>query len=363
MPTNTALRFKSGKGKSIRIDKINAQKRKDVKRKFNHFKSLSVTILLFLFSLAFLGSFFVYRNLNQHFASADSFENYQSDYPTTSYFVVENIESNPIILKKLVLVVSDTKNNTVTLFEVPVDAKLDLFAKYSDLSFKDIFMLGGVSNENRVYGGVDLVNRQLFKLFGFNVDNFILIDSSKEDVLNKLIYNGDSIFPFGGLSPSSMDDNFLTSYNMKNFYQFQSLLNNVSSDNYSVKQAIQEKSDITSFIDNVFIDMTMSSDIANEKKTISVLNGTNLSGVATLAGRVINNIGGRVVAMENSSSKYDDTVLVVDELDSSTVAYIKKVFNVKLVYTKEQASFIKEDALTRSDIVLFIGFDLEDRLY
>ena len=102
MPTNTALRFKSGKGKSIRIDKINAQKRKDTKRKFNHYKSLSVTILLFLFSLAFLGSFFVYRNLNQHFASADSFEDYQSDYPTTSYFVVENIESNPVILKKLV---------------------------------------------------------------------------------------------------------------------------------------------------------------------------------------------------------------------------------------------------------------------
>lgn len=363
MPTNTALRFKSGKGKSIRIDKINAQKRKDTKRKFNHYKSLSITILLFLSSLAFLGSFFVYRNLNQHFASADSFENYQSDYPITTYFVVENIESNPVILEKLVVLVLDKKNNAVTVFEVPVDTKLNIFAKYSDLSFRDIFMLGGINNENRVYGGVDLVTKQLFKLFGFNIDNFILIDSSKEDVLNKLIYNGTAIFPFGGLSPNSMDATFLTSYNMKNFYQFQSSLNNVSSDNYFIKQVNPDKVDLISLIDDVFINMTMSSNIANEKKTISVLNGTNLSGVATLAGRVINNIGGRVVAMENSTSKYDTTILVADDLESSTVAYIKTVFDVNLVYTKEQASFIKEDALTRSDIVLFIGFDLADRLY
>ena len=107
----------------------------------------------------------------------------------------------------------------------------------------------------------------------------------------------------------------------------------------------------------------MSSNISNEKKTISVLNGTSVSGVATLSSRVISNIGGRVVAIENASSEYSNTLIISDDLDSETVAYIKKSFGIDRVYTKQEASFVREDAMSRSDIIVVIGFDLADRLY
>jgi hypothetical protein len=159
-----------------------------------------------------------------------------------------------------------------------------------------------------------------------------------------------------------MKSSFSTSFSLSSFYQTQQFLSSVKEDSFIKKTLSAE--DLSS-TDDIFEDMTLSSEIAKEKKTIAVLNGTDLSGVATLGSRVIKNMGGRVVAIENALDKgnYPNTVLIVDDMNFKTVSYIKKSFNISTVYTKEESPFTKESSIDRSDITLILGFDLANQIY
>lgn len=362
MPVNTALRFKSGKGKSIRIDRMRAQKHKDVKGKLTRFKTVCTTILLLVGSLAFLLSFFVYRNLNQNFASASSYDNYSLEYPSFVYLVVDDFHASSITLKKLNFVILDEQSNKAFVFDLPLNIPLDLPGKYTGMPLSKLFLLGGLNTENKLDGGLSLIDTTVFKIFGFDISNFIIVEEPLDGAFSN-IFSGKEAFPFGGLTPIAMRDSFYTSYSLKDFYQTQKFLASLPSGSITRTSLSSDQLHIPNYIDDLLSGMTMSSNISNEKKTISVLNGTSVSGVATLSSRVISNIGGRVVAIENASSEYSNTLIISDDLDSETVAYIKKSFGIDRVYTKQEASFVKEDAMSRSDIIVVIGFDLADRLY
>jgi len=363
MPSHTALRFKSGKGKSIRIDKIRAQKRKEISGKFTRFKTICATLVLFIGSIAFLSSFFIYKNLNQNFASASSYDTYIPEYPTFAYLVVNDFDSKATVLKKLEFIVMDKESNKVFIFELPINIELDLLGKYSSMSLEQIFLLGGLNTENKLEGGVTAINTNLLKIFGFDVTNFIVVEEGISPTLDRLLVEGKEIFPFGGLTPSVMKHSFYTNYELKDFYQTQKFMTNVPFENIVRSNLTSDQISTPVSLDNLLSDMTMPSSISKDKKTISVLNGTSVSGIATLSSRILSNIGGRVVAIENATSKYTDTMLISDDLDSQTVAYIKKSFGINRVYTKQEAGFINEDVLSRSDITLIIGFDLANRLY
>lgn len=362
MPVNTALRFKSGKGKSIRIDRMRAQKRKEVKGKLTRFKTVCTTILLLVGSLAFLLGFFVYRNLNQNFASASSYDNYSLEYPSFVYLVVDDFHASSITLKKLNFVILDEQSTKAFVFELPLNIPLDLPGKYTGMPLSKLFLLGGLNTENKLDGGLSLIDTTVFKIFGFDISNFIIVEEPLDGVFSNLL-NGKEVFPFGGLTPLNMRESFYTSYSLKDFYQTQKFLASLPSSSITRTVLNSDQLHTPTYIDDQLSSMTMSSNISNEKKTISVLNGTSVSGVATLSSRVISNIGGRVVAIENASSEYPNTLLISDDLDSETVAYIKKSFGIERGYTKQEASFVKEDAMSRSDIIVVIGFDLADRLY
>ena len=60
-------------------------------------------------------------------------------------------------------------------------------------------------------------------------------------------------------------------------------------------------------LDEEFQDLTFDSTLSKEKKSIAVLNGTNVPGVAKFASRVIKNAGGRVVAVGNTKETYEES--------------------------------------------------------
>ena len=363
MPRNSALRFKSGKGKSVRSDKIRAQKKRTFKSNFKHFKTICLTFSIFILSLAFLTGFIIHKKLNENFVSADSYSSYSSDYLSFSYIVVDDFEANPIHLEKLNFVILDKNANKVLIFNVPLDLEVNLPGRYADMPINKIFALGGLNSEDKLKGGIDLLNTTLFKIFGFAVGDYVLVEDPLSHNVDRLVYEGKSIFPFGGMSISDMKSAFDTSLSLKSFYQIQKFLGTLPADRFirATISALQVSN--PAFLDDMFEDMTLSSNIALEKKTVSVLNGTNLSGIAALGSRVIKNMGGRVVSIENATDQYSNTVLITDDLDSQTVAYIKKAFNIDRVYTKSDAPFVKESAISRSDITLILGFDLATRVY
>jgi len=363
MPYSSALRFKSGKGKSIRIDKIRAQKKDVLHAKINHVGGIVVTFCIFFISIIFLSVFILYKKLNENFVSAATYGSYTSDISSFSYIVVDSFNSNPIQLKKLNFIVLDKNSNKTLIFDIPLNIEFNLPGKFSDMSLNNSFALGGLNSENKLDGGVALLNTTLFKMFGISVDNYILVEESLSNDVNKLLYEGKSIFPFGGLSLTKMKSSFNTSFSFKSFYQTQKFLASVPSDSFIKNNLTYDQISNPFYVDDLFEDLTLSSEIATERKTVSVLNGTELSGVATLGSRVIKNMGGRVVSIENALETYPNTVLIVDDPDSKTVAYIRKAFNIDNVYTKEESPFIKESSIDRSDITLILGFDLADKIY
>jgi len=360
--SHSALRFKSGKGKSVRIDKIRAQNRDTARTNFNHIRTIFLTVALFAVSFLFIIGLVFFNKLNARFVSADSYTSYDSDVTSFSYIVVDSFTSNPIQLKKLNFIVLDKISNKTVIFDIPLDMELNLPGKYADMPISKTFALGGLNSENKLQGGVDLLNLTLFKMFGFPVTNYVLVEDSLSLDMDSLLYKGKSVFPFGGLSITNMKSSFSTSFSLSSFYQTQQFLSSVKEDSFIKKTLSAE--DLSS-TDDIFEDMTLSSEIAKEKKTIAVLNGTDLSGVATLGSRVIKNMGGRVVAIENALDKgnYPNTVLIVDDMNFKTVSYIKKSFNISTVYTKEESPFTKESSIDRSDITLILGFDLANQIY
>lgn len=363
MSRSSALRFKSGKGKSVRIDKIRAQKKRTLKTKFKQFKMVCLISCTFFLSLTFLIGFLLHKKLNENFVSADSYTSYITDYPSVAYIVVNDFEATPIQLNKVNFLLLDKNSNKVLIFEIPLDVEINLPGKYADMPIRDIFALGGLNSEDKLKGGVDLLNTTLFKIFGFAVSDYILVEDSLSPDIDKLVYEGRYVFPFGGMSLDDLNSSFRTSFSLKHFYQTQDFLSKLPTDRFIYTRLDESRLANTRALDDILEDLTLSSNIALEKKTISVLNGTTLPGVASLGSRVIKNMGGRVVSIENALENYSNTVLVVDDVDSFTVAYIKKAFNIEKVYTKEEAPFIKESALSRSDITLILGFDLATSLY
>jgi len=363
VPRNSALRFKSGKGKSVRIDKIRAQKRKTIRNKFNQFKTVCLTFCTFFLALIFLIGFIIHKKLNENFVSASSYDSYISNYPSIAYIVVNDFDSNPVQLNKVNFLVLDQNTNKVLIFDIPLGAEINLPGKYSDMPIRNIFALGGLNSEDKLEGGTELLNKTLFKMFGFSVDNYILVEESLSSDMDRLVYEGRAVFPFGGLSISDMKSSFKTSFSLKFFYQTQEFLSKLPSDRFIHMDLGANRLTDIDFIDDILQDLTLSSSIAFEKKTIAVLNGTDLPGVANLGSRVIKNIGGRVVSIENALESYSNSVLIADDINSPTVTYIRKAFNIEKVYTKEEASFIKESVMSRSDITFILGFDLASSLY
>ena len=111
-------------------------------------------------------------------------------------------------------------------------------------------------------------------------------------------------------------------------------------------------------VDNYIYDMSFNSKAATEKKTVSILNATDVAGVAAFGGRVVRNIGGHVVAENNSVTKVEESVLIVDSYDSETLKRIAKYFGISKIYLKTDQHGFFNNEIDRSDITLILGFDI-----
>ena len=108
-------------------------------------------------------------------------------------------------------------------------------------------------------------------------------------------------------------------------------------------------------------DLTFDSKSAIEKKNVAILNGTNTSGIAWYGKRIAENMGIRVIASGNAFGKYDESMIIADTLDSQTVGYLKRFFNINKVVLKENSD-VNESVINRADITIIIGLDKSNNL-
>ncbi|NMB91868.1 LytR C-terminal domain-containing protein [candidate division WWE3 bacterium] len=325
-----------------------------------------VVSVLFTLSLVFLFSYSFHKYLNQNFASALSTSSYSildDTIPTLSYIVVEDLNASPVVVKKVNFILFDKVNNKVSIYNVPVNTDYEIPGKYGRDEFSKLFALGAMNSNDPLEAGSQAINRCIFKLFGFKVDKFVLTDFAHESFFDKLWREGG----FAGLlnlkSIYSLEGSLKTNMSLKEF-------NNLLSFTHSLPQdrVINETTTPKSFLntqdfDDQVREITYDSAISNEKKNIAILNGTNYNGLASFGSRVVSNIGGRVVAVTNTESFYEKSVIIADDIDSRTALFLSRVFMIPDIIHKDKASSYLENEVDRSDVVVIFGFDTAGDLY
>ena len=78
---------------------------------------------------------------------------------------------------------------------------------------------------------------------------------------------------------------------------------------------------------------------------------------------MVSNIGGRVVAVDNTDKFYDQSVIITDDINSKTAAFLSRVFNISTIITKEESHSFIETEIDRSDVSVIFGFDTSGDLY
>ncbi len=321
---------------------------------------------VFLLSLLFLFSYGFYKYLNQNFASALSMSSYSltdDDIPTISYIVVEDFSSDPIIVKKVNFIIFDKEGKRVSIHNIFLDREYSIPGKFGSEEFSKIFALGGLNSSDKLLSGSTIINRSIFKLFGFKVDKFLLVEESHEEFFDRIWHEG-GLFNLVSLKDiSNLSSSLVTDIELREFYNLMSFVYSLPQDRVVDEVNTPDCFCDTRLFDDSIREVTYDSSISKEKKNVAVLNGTNYSGLAGFGSRVVLNIGGRVVATENTERYYDQSVIIADDVNSKTALFLSRVFNIPTILPKEESSSFIENEVDRSDVSIIFGFDTSGDLY
>jgi hypothetical protein len=351
------MKRKPAKKKSKSI--VNRSAKKNVRN------AVAVSIL-FLLSLTFLFSYSFYKYLNQNFASALSPSSYSildDTIPTLSYIVAEDLNADPIVIKKVNFILFDKANNKVSIYNVPINTDYEIPGKFGRDEFSKLFALGAMNSDNPLESGSKIVGRSLFKLFGFKVDKFVLTDFTHESFFDRLWREGGFINLVSLKNIYSLEGSLKTDMDLREFYGLLSFVYSLPQDRIIDEINGPKSFNNTQSFDEQMREVTYDSDISNEKKNIAVLNGTNYNGIASFGSRVVSNAGGRIVAVTNTEKFYDKSVIIADNVNSKTAMFLSRVFQIPEIIKKEEARSFTENEIDRADITIIFGFDTSGDLY
>ena len=324
--------------------------------------------LVFTFSVGFLAIYSINRYLNQTFASAyssseTSKDTFLDEITAVSYIVVDDIKADPINVTSVNFYIFDKDSKKITNYVVPLNLKLDAGESFGEEEFSKIFALGQMNAKEPVMGGLSAVNKSLFKLFGLKPSRYILVSVNESDFLESF-FNGSSYLKLLGISEiTQLKNSLVTNLTLREFYKLIDFRKSLPDDRMSkVAPTADFYKDLTQ-IDDVIKDMTYDSPVAQEKKNIAVLNGTGKAGIALFGSRLVSNLGGRVVAINNTQTTYDKSVVITDDLESETAHVLANIFGISEIISKESARNFSENEIFRSDITIIIGFDILNNLY
>jgi hypothetical protein len=331
-----------------------------------YFNQMLAGVFVFLAAFIFLGGYSLYKYLNQAFASASSVSSYKINEERVVSLVfieTEDIYADPVHLKSLKYFIFDKNNSNISVFDIPLNLKVDMLGKYGEEEISKSFALGALNSKNPIDDGVRAVNNVILKIFGFKIDRYVLVGSESSDILMKSL-TGKGLSEFLNIQEASkLKKATVSNLSVGEYYslvKFSESLREDSVVRYSITQNDIEDSET---LDDQLMDMNFDGAVAAEGLSISVLNGTNYPGIATFGSRLVTNTGGRVVGISNTSKSYDTSYIVTDLEDSKTLSYLSRVFKINTFISKNNAQGLNETGIERSDITVIVGFDIADSLY
>jgi hypothetical protein len=287
----------------------------------------------------------------------------EDSMPTVSYIVAEDLNADPILIKKVNFIIFNKDSKKVSVFELPVDVNYKIPGKYGSEVLAKVFALGGMNSDDRLISGAEAINRSIFKLFGFKVDKFVLTDVEHEEFFDDLWHEGGVLNLVSLKNVTSLGNSLKTDMDLREFYGLLSFVYSLPKERIMDEDFSPLIFDNTSEFDDYIREYTYESSLAKEQENISLLNGTDYPGLASFGSRVVTNFGGRVIATQNSTNTYEESYIIAENPNSESVAFLSRVFKIKKIISKDESYSINESVIDRSDIVVIFGFDTAGDLY
>lgn len=308
-----------------------------------------------ILALGFLIKLFFY-DLGFAF-SPTSYDLTKEDYAVISEIEVNTKETSKLVqIEAISFVIYDKAGKRITKYTIPTTLTVDIAGKFGEESLSKVLALN-------LLGGGDLksaansANKTLEKILGFHIDRFVVIDTHEDQSgsVDGLLFQGKTM-ELPNLKQIMLS--VTTNMSIKEFYDLITFSSSLPQDRISQELVnVYDFSEISAYFNEKLRDLTFDSKVAYDKNNISVLNGTEFSGIATFGSRGIQNLGGHVVSTDNASKTYDTSCIITDEKDTETVKQLSKFLGIKKIISKEEAGQLNEAVVNRSDIVVILGFD------
>jgi hypothetical protein len=118
----------------------------------------------------------------------------------------------------------------------------------------------------------------------------------------------------------------------------------------------------TASLDEELKDLTFDSLLSEEQKSIAVLNASDVPGVAAFGSRLVENYGGRVVAIGNATEAYDISTIVTDDTTSESTRIISNLFAIDNIVLKSESKDYPDAEISRSNVTVILGLDFAGSL-
>ena len=248
-------------------------------------------------------------------------------------------------------------------YKVDLDVTTDVPGKFGVEPYSNILSLG-MLDSNKLSDGSALLVSALENDFAYNADRYLVVDDTiVAAILDTFVYGkGNSLLNFETLQKLALSvDTNITLSEFFNLFTFVRSLNADKFVTYEINSGGNSLFANKDTLDETIRDITFDSSVAVEKASVGILNGTDIPGIANFASRVVRNAGGHVIAAENASKTYNESILLVESADLSVVKEIQKFFNVKNVMLKSRGG-VNEGISDRVDVTLVVGFDIAGNL-
>jgi hypothetical protein len=333
--------------------KKTTKKRKANRRVNNAGRKIMLSILTFLFSSAILFGFFFVNSLNKRFAGAESATTVHNSYYTVLYVTLDDFSSDVPMVTKMSYKIMDTDNKKITTIKMAPTDNLFFGEKYGEVAVAKVFSTAKLTNSDDLSKTVGYINIEVNDLFAFPVDRYVYSDS-KDSILWEGIFNSGNYLPF--LVDTALhrgQSDHITNFTLDEIYKMAQFVAELPKERFVDRQYASLD---FSELDDELRELTLESHFAKDAKSISVLNASDKSGLASQAAREIINMGGRVVSIDNANNKFDENFLVSDTPDDLSTTLIARVFGIQKIISKQEASqHISNNDMYRADIVLVMG--------
>lgn len=360
--------------------KISKRKKHTSWRNLKIVKKIARIVQLTIFSFfalvisgLLIASVSVYKFIKTPFASSEVSPNEKvlsSEDPfTVSFIVLEDKADESSKIKNLLYLVVNPKDTKLRIFNVPVNLILDLPERFGEGNLDKVYALGELVEGKK---GIYLTNKTLEKIFARKVDRHILTDEKGLQEISRYFDISDPKYIADILSlknisklPSGINtlrSNIETDLSFDELFRLVSLLtkinsdsvkmNNLSSDDLPPAYAVDEKTQNLFLIDKVL----------SEHKRVVVLNGSGVYRQGFFAARFIENIGGSVVSLSNTGEVYDKSLIIAQDLNSSTLKEIKKALGINTVVLTADYAKASDIDTVEADITIIVGIDYVNSL-